>query len=105
MPRYKSRICEAVHETASDLHRLGGISDQEMREFDALCMDPVPPYDSESIRALRKRFDLSQVMLASVLNTSVSTVQKWEVGAKKPGGPSSKLLFLLERKGLDGLTP
>lgn len=105
MPKYKSRICEAVHETASDLHRAGCIDDAAMGRFDALCMDPVPPYDSESIRALRKRFDLSQIMLASVLNTSVSTVQKWEVGAKKPGGPSSKLLFLLERKGLDGLTP
>ena len=101
----KSRILSEVHETAQGLHRVGGISDQEMREFDALCLEPVPSYDADTIRKLRKRLDVSQVMLASVLNTSVSTVQKWEVGAKKPGGPSNKLLFLLDRKGLDALLP
>jgi putative transcriptional regulator len=36
-----------------------------------------------------------------VLNTSVSTVQKWESGDKKPSGPSLKLLNLIERKGLE----
>ena len=105
MPKYKSRICEAVHETASDMHCGGCITDAEMREFDALCLEPVPSYDADTIRKLRKRLDVSQVMLASVLNTSVSTVQKWDVGAKKPGGPSNKLLFLLDRKGLDALLP
>lgn len=53
------------------------------------------------IRALRKRCRLSQAVFASVLNTSLSTVQKWETGAKRPGGPSLKLLSLIERKGLD----
>jgi len=40
------------------------------------------------IRALRKACRLSQAVFASVLNTSLSTVQKWETGAKRPGGPS-----------------
>jgi len=43
---------------------------------------------------------LSQAVLASVLNTSTSTVRKWEVGDKRPSGPSQKLLDILERKGL-----
>lgn len=38
-----------------------------------------------------------------MLNTSVSTVQKWEVGDKKPSGPSLKLLNLIERNGLEAL--
>jgi len=38
-----------------------------------------------------------------VLNTSVSTAQKWEVGDKKPSGPSLKLLNLVERKGLEAI--
>jgi len=42
-------------------------------------------------------------VLAAVLNTSVSTVQKWEVGDKKPSGPSLKLLSLIERKGLNAV--
>ncbi len=99
----KSRILEAVHETASDLRRLGFIDKRKMRKFDALCLDPVPAYDSEKIRALRDHLQLSQSVLAAVLNTSLSTVRKWEIGEKHPSGPSLKLLNLLERKGLEAV--
>lgn len=74
-----------------------------MREYDALCLEPVPAYSSENIRALRERYKLSQAVLASVLNTSPSTVRQWEIGGKHPSGPSLKLLNLLDRKGLDAL--
>ncbi|MDP2370186.1 hypothetical protein [Rhodoferax sp.] len=43
----KSRIFEAVHETASDFHRLGFIDKRNMHKIDALCLEPVPDYDSE----------------------------------------------------------
>lgn len=99
----QSSILEAVHETASDLHRLGFIDQRKMRKFDLLCLDPIPDYDSEKIRALRDRFKLSQAVLASVLNISLSTVRQWEVGDKHPSGSSQKLLNLLERKGLEAL--
>jgi putative transcriptional regulator len=46
---------------------------------------------------------VSQAVFAAVLNTSLSTVQKWEVGDKKPSGPSLKLLNLIERKGLEAI--
>lgn len=96
----KSRIFEAVHETASDLNRLGFIDKRKMRKYDALCLEPVQEFDSEKIRALRDHLQLSQAVLAAVLNTSLSTVRKWEIGEKRPSGPSLKLLDLLERKGL-----
>jgi len=99
----KSPIFEAVHETASDLHRLGFIHKRNMHKFDALCLAPVPDYSSEKIRALRDQLKLSQAVLAAVLNTSLSTVRKWEGGEKHPSGPSSKLLDLLERKGLEAV--
>lgn len=99
----KSRIFEAVHETASDLHRLGFIDKRKMNKFDVLCLHPIPEYDSTKIRALRDRLQLSQAVLAAVLNTSLSTVRKWEVGDKHPSGPSLKLLSLLERKGLEAV--
>ena len=102
-PKAKSRILEAVHETASDLHRLGFIDKRKMRRFDALCLDPVPTYDKKKIRALRDHLQLSQSVLAAVLNTSLSTVRKWEIGEKHPSGPSLKLLNLLDRKGLEAL--
>ena len=99
----KSPILEAVHETAGDLHRLGFIDMRKMRRFDLLCLNPVPEYDGEKIRSLRKRFQLSQAALASVLNTSLSTIRQWEIDSKHPSGPSRKLLSLLERNGLESL--
>ena len=99
----KSPIFEAVHETAADLHRLGFIDQRKMRKFDFLCLDPIPDYDSQKVRALRDRFKLSQAVLASVLNTSLSTVRQWEIGDKHPSGSSQKLLNLLDRKGLEAL--
>ncbi len=99
----KSRILEAVHETASDLDRLGFIDKRKQQKLEALCLEPIPPYDSQRIRNLREHLKLSQTVLASVLNTSPSTVRKWELGDKHPSGPSLKLLNLLERKGLEAV--
>jgi putative transcriptional regulator len=101
--RPKSRILEAVHETADDLRRLGFIDKRRMREFDVLCLAPIREYDAARVKALRKRLHVSQAVLASVLNTSLSAVRKWEVGDKRPSGPSQKLLDLIERKGLEAV--
>jgi putative transcriptional regulator len=101
--RPKSRILGAVHATARDLRSAGFIDKRRMREYDALCLAPVPEYSSRKIRALRTRHRLSQAVLASILNTSLSTVRQWEIGQKRPSGPSLKLLHLLDRKGLDAL--
>lgn len=99
----KRRILEAVHETAADLNRLGFIDKRKQQKLEALCLEPIPPYDSAKIRALREHLKLSQAVLASVLNTSTSTVRKWEIGEKHPSGPSLKLLNLLDRKGLEAV--
>lgn len=99
----KSRLLESVHDTATDLHRLGFIDQRKMRHYDALCLDPIPEYDGTKIRSLRDRYQLSQTVLASLLNTSPSAVRQWELGDKHPSGPSRKLLNLLERKGLEAL--
>jgi putative transcriptional regulator len=99
----KSRILEAVHETAKDLHRTRFIDKRKMADYDALCLPPIPQYSSTKIKALRTRHKLSQAVLASVMNTSLSTVRQWEIGEKRPSGPSLKLLNLLDRKGLEGL--
>ena len=99
----KSRIFEAVYTTASDLHAGGFIDKRRMSEYSNLCLQAVPEYSSENIRALRERYNISQAVLAEVLNTSLSTVRQWEIGRKHPSGPSLKLLNLLDRKGLEAL--
>jgi putative transcriptional regulator len=101
--RPKSRILATIHATARDLRSAGFIGKRRMREYDALCRAPVRPYSSRKIRALRERHRLSQAVLASILNTSLSTVRRWEIGHKRPSGPSLKLLDFLDRKGLEAL--
>ena len=64
-------------------------------------MSSIDCYSGEEIQALRELNGLSQAALASLLNASYSTVQKWERGTRHPNGPSLKLLSLLEHKGLE----
>jgi putative transcriptional regulator len=99
----KSRILAEMHETARGLHRAGAIDKRTMREFGALCMPPVRKLSAAQIRAIRARSKMSQAVFAAMLNTSISTVQKWEIGEKRPSGPSLKLLDVIERKGIEAL--
>lgn len=103
MAAHKTRILEEIHETARGLHVAGLISRRRMSEFDALCHLDVDDMSPRKIKRLRERTNVSQAVFAAVLNTSLSTVQKWEIGDKKPSGPSLKLLNLIERKGLEAL--
>lgn len=95
------KLLDVLHETAQGLHAAGTMDAITMREFDALCLAPVQIYSPSQIKALRLRFKASQAVFAAYLNTSTSTVQKWEQGQKQPNGPSLKLLNLADRKGLD----
>lgn len=96
-------ILETVHETAQDLNQSGAMEVATLKEFDALCLPPVKEYTAVQIKRLRLLNNASQGVFAAYLNTSLSTVQKWEQGRKKPNGPSSKLLDIVERKGLEAL--
>ena len=96
-------ILDAVHKTAKGLNKAGLVDEITMREFDALCLPPVKEYTARQIKRIRLKHKASQAVFAAYLNTSKSTVQKWEQGQKKPNGPSLKLLNLVERKGLEAL--
>ncbi len=99
----KSRIIDEMNETALGLHGVGLISKRRMGEFEALCNLEVGVMEPKQIKLLRESAHISQAVLAAVLNTSLSTVQKWEIGDKKPSGPSMKLLSLIQRKGLEAI--
>ena len=99
----RKTILESVHATARGLHKAGVMRVQTMRQFDRLCLPPVRAYSATQIKRLRERNEASQAVFAAYLNTSVSTVQKWERGEKKPHGPSLKLLSLVDSKGLQAL--
>ena len=85
MRKTKSAILEAVHETASGLHAAGVMDQITLRE----------------IKRIREDTRVSQAVFAALLNTSLSTVQKWEIGQKRPTGTALKLLHLVQKKGLE----
>ena len=72
-----------------------------LREFDRICLPPVKPLKPAQIKQIREASHVSQAVFAALLNTSLSTVQKWEVGQKKPTGTALKLLHLVQERGLD----
>jgi putative transcriptional regulator len=98
--QYKSRTMASIHETASDLHEIGLLDKQTMREFDEMCLTPVAPLSPDEIRALREREGASQAVFARHLNVTTGLVSQWERGEKRPGGASLKLLSLVARHGL-----
>jgi putative transcriptional regulator len=99
----RSRLLQEMRETVRGLVRVGVSDKQTLKEFDALTLPPVRELSPRQIRALRTRSRMSQAVFAAVLNTSVSTVQKWEIGEKRPSGPSLKLLDVIHRKGIESL--
>lgn len=103
MRNKRSKILEAVHSTARWLHAANAIDQMTMREFDRLCLEPVRPLRPAEIRRIRESANVSQAVFAAVLNTSVSSVQKWEIGQKRPTGTALKLLHLVQKKGLDAV--
>jgi len=103
MRKTKSAILEAVHATAKGLHSAGAMDQVTLREFDRLCLPPVEPLEPQQIKQIREATHVSQAVFAALLNTSVSTVQKWEIGQKKPTGTALKLLHLVQKRGLEAV--
>jgi putative transcriptional regulator len=101
--KYRSAASAAIHETASDLHRIGLMDDKTMREFDVLCLTPVQKMSPQKIRKLRLREKTSQAVFAAYLNVTPGLVSKWERGEKHPQGASLKLLSLVDKKGLEAV--
>lgn len=97
-----SRMINEALETMRGLHDIDAVNKQTLRDFETQCLPP-PAYTAEMIRRLRESLHISQAVFAAYLNASISTVQKWENGDKKPSGAAARLLSVIERKGLEVL--
>ena len=102
--KFKSDAFEAIHASAAALHQVGAIDKATMREFDESCLVTPALIDPKQIKRIRERAHVSQPVFARYLNTSESTVQKWEAGTKRPSGMALKLLAVVEKHGLKVLT-
>ena len=101
--KFKSDAFEAIHSAVEGMYAAGTIDKETMRTFDEKCLAIPVALKPEDIKALRERNHVSQPVFARYLNTSESTIQKWETGAKRPSGPALKLLSIVEKHGLDML--
>lgn len=98
--KFKSPAFEAIHSAASGLFSVDTIPQETMRHFDKSCIERVNDLQPLEIKRLRETLNISQPVFARYLNTSVSTVQKWESGVKRPSGLSLKLLNVVQKHGL-----
>ncbi|MFP5277450.1 MAG: helix-turn-helix domain-containing protein [Acidobacteriota bacterium] len=99
-PKFKSEAFEAIHSAASGMRRAGAIDKATMRHFDAACLAVPESFAPDQIKKIRESHRVSQPVFARYLNTSESTVEKWETGAKKPSGMALKLLSIVQKHGL-----
>jgi len=99
----KNDAFAAIHSAAKGLHRVGAVNKTTMREYDALCLDAIPEFNAKDIKRIREHAHVSQPVFARYLNTSESTVQKWEAGQKRPSGMALRLLRVVEKHGLEVL--
>ena len=102
--KFRSDAFEAIHSSASALRRVGAIDKATMRSFDESCLAVPAPLRPQQIKQLREMNHVSQPVFARYLNTSESTVEKWETGAKRPSGTALKLLAIVQKHGLRILT-
>jgi putative transcriptional regulator len=98
--KFKSDAFEAIHSSASAMYRVGAIDKTTMQRFDKSCLVAPQQMEPKRIKRLREKQKVSQPVFARYLNTSESTVEKWESGAKKPSGMALKLLDIVEKHGL-----
>jgi putative transcriptional regulator len=98
--KYKDRMSEAIHSSASALFEIGAMNKATMRHFDKSCLSVPAPIEPQQIKKIRLKYKVSQPVFARYLNTSESTVEKWESGAKRPSGMALKLLDIVQKHGL-----
>ena len=98
--KVKSDAFEAIHSAVAGMERAGMIDKATMRDFDEACLAVTPSIAPAEIKRIREANKVSQPVFARYLNTSESTVEKWETGAKKPSGAALKLLSIVQKHGL-----
>lgn len=102
--KFKSDAFEAIHSAVTGMYDTGTIDKATMRTFDETCLVLPNALSPQEIKAVREENHVSQPVFARYLNTSESTVQKWETGAKRPSGPALKLLDIVRKHGLQVLS-
>lgn len=98
--KFKSDAFGAIHASAAALQKVAAIDQTTMRQFDEACLATPTALAPTQIKNIREQAHVSQPVFARYLNTSASTVQKWESGSKQPSAMALKLLAVVQKHGL-----
>lgn len=79
---FKSDAFASIHATAAALHEAVITDRATMRWSNDACLKAPPAIEPAQIKQLRESLNISQPVFARYLNTSESTIEKWETGAK-----------------------
>ena len=104
MRKTRSPIIEAACDMTKGLYKAGILGQVTLREFDPFWLPSIEPLEPAEIKRIREDAHVSQAVFAHLLNTSLSTVQKWESGQKRPAGTALKLLHLVQKRGVGVVT-
>ena len=95
-----SKILDMVEEELLATNKIKDNS-KLLKKFYELKYPQPHHYQAKDIVRIRRKLKISQSVFAHLLNANVSTVQKWERGAREPSGTVDRLLQILEKKGLN----
>lgn len=99
------RMLDEMLEMANALDAHALITKTDLMQIRGLCQKP-PVYTPSMVAQIRKsKARMSQSVFASLLNVSVSTVQKWEApeSGKHPSGAAAKLLQVIDQRGIEAI--
>src|SRR5579863_10379782 len=104
----RSKMTEALLETAEGMHRIGILGDVEYRQITVRLLGEESLQGAQSITAkeirnLREKANLSQAALARYLNLTPGYISQLERGTKIPKGPALALLNVIRRKGIEAI--
>ncbi|MBU1086963.1 MAG: transcriptional regulator [Candidatus Omnitrophica bacterium] len=100
--RDKHEIRDMVETELLELSKVMVVT-ESMRKFDELKYPRPRRYRASDIKKIRGQLEVSQAVLAYILNVRKTTLQKWELGINTPNGSSARLLQLMEQKGKEVL--
>jgi putative transcriptional regulator len=104
----KARMRSEIVEATQGLHKIGAISDAELKKstlrmLGRVAVPKVANLSPAEIVKVREQVGVSQAVLAGYLNVAVNTVSQWERGERRPTGAALKLLHVVKTKGLDAV--
>lgn len=95
---------ENMRAMAERLSKNGSVEQITMQKINALAADLKPEtMTATHIQRLRQRENISQGVLASLLNMSSESIQKWEQGQTRPQGAALRLLNIIDKKGIEAV--